>query len=146
MKNIAVRQIKLVQPDATEEKIEDIWQSEGGVESLYKERILTGRINGQVRMTYNSVLGKYEDIRLLERSVAELHQMFLDMAYLTEEQGEILDHIEFHLKRTNSYVEDGNENTYKAIGFQRKIRKKQCWIMAIAVVGIVALLFFLILP
>jgi hypothetical protein len=31
----------------------------------------------------------------LEQSVAERHQMFLDFARLTEQQGELLDEIEF---------------------------------------------------
>ena len=39
--------------------------------------------------------GKYQDVLTLEQSVAELHQMFLDFALLTEQQGELLDQIEF---------------------------------------------------
>jgi hypothetical protein len=41
------------------------------------------------------VAGKYQDVLTLEQSVAELHQMFLDFALLTEQQGELLDQIEF---------------------------------------------------
>lgn len=49
------------------------------------------------RTTYAKVAGKYQDILTLEQSVAELHQMFLDFALLTEQQGELLDQIEFRL-------------------------------------------------
>ncbi len=35
---------------------------------------------------------------MLEASVAELHQMFLDFALLTEQQGELLDQIEYQVR------------------------------------------------
>jgi len=41
-----------------------------------------------------TVADKYQDVLTLEASVAELHQMFLDFALLTEKQGELLDQIE----------------------------------------------------
>jgi t-SNARE complex subunit (syntaxin) len=34
----------------------------------------------------------------LEQSVAELHQLFLDFALLTEQQGEALDQIEYQVR------------------------------------------------
>ena len=61
----------------------------------------------------------------LEQSVAELHQMFLDFALLTEQQGELLDLIEFNVKSAADYVEDANVEVYESIQYQKKIRKKQ---------------------
>ena len=58
--------------------------------------------------------------------------MFLDFALLTEQQGELLDTIEFQVSQANDYVETANEETFQAIEYQKSIRKKQCWIMAIA--------------
>ena len=63
----------------------------------------------------------------LEQSVAELHQMFLDFALLTEQQGELLDLIEFNVKSAADYVEDANVEVYESIQYQKKIRKKQWW-------------------
>jgi t-SNARE complex subunit (syntaxin) len=56
------------------------------------------------RTTYAKVAGKYQDVLTLEQSVAELHQMFLDFALLTEQQGELLDQIEFQVKQAGDYV------------------------------------------
>jgi t-SNARE complex subunit (syntaxin) len=61
----------------------------------------------------------------LEQSVAELHQMFLDFALLTEQQGELLDQIEFNVRSAADYVEEGNVDLFESIEFQKKIRKKQ---------------------
>jgi t-SNARE complex subunit (syntaxin) len=78
-----------------------------------------------LRTTYAKVAGKYQDVLTLESSVAELHQMFLDFALLTEQQGELLDQIEFQVKQAGDYTEDANVDVYEAIQYQSSIRKKQ---------------------
>lgn len=77
------------------------------------------------RTTYAKVAGKYQDVLTLEQSVQELHQMFLDFALLTEQQGELLDQIEFQVKQAADYIEDGNVDVYEAGEYQKSIRKKQ---------------------
>jgi t-SNARE complex subunit (syntaxin) len=77
------------------------------------------------RTTYAKVAGKYQDVLTLESSVAELHQMFLDFALLTEQQGELLDQIEFQVKQAGDYIEDANVDVYESIQYQSSIRKKQ---------------------
>lgn len=71
------------------------------------------------------VAEKYQDVLMLEHSVAEMHQMFLDFALLTERQGEILDHIEFHVTSAVDHVGEGNIDTRTAIEYQKLIREKQ---------------------
>lgn len=83
----------------------------------------------------------------MEQSVAELHQMFLDFALLTEQQGELLDQIEFQVKQAGDYVEEANVDVHQAIEYQKSIRKKQCWLILIVVVALVVVLFAMgILP
>jgi t-SNARE complex subunit (syntaxin) len=81
------------------------------------------------RTTYAKVAGKYQDVLTLESSVAELHQMFLDFALLTEQQGELLDQIEYQVKGANDHVESANEEVVEAIVFQKAIRKKQWYVL-----------------
>ena len=80
------------------------------------------------RTTYAKVAGKYQDVLTLESSVAELHQMFLDFALLTEQQGELLDQIEFQVKQAGDYVEEANVDVHEAIEIQKSIRKKQWYV------------------
>lgn len=145
IKKKVTRQVQIVKPDATDEDIDAVMRSEGGRDALYQERILAGGVNDQIKTTYTKVAGKYQDVLALEQSIAELHQMFLDFALLTEQQGELLDQIEFQVKQAADYVEDANVDVYEAIEYQRKIRKKQCWIIAIVVVLIVVIVFATIL-
>jgi t-SNARE complex subunit (syntaxin) len=139
IKKKVTRQVQIVKPDATEEEIDAVMRSEGGRDSLYKERILAGGVNDQIKTSYAKVAGKYQDVLALEQSIAELHQMFLDFALLTEQQGELLDQIEFQVKQAADYVEDGNVDVYESIEYQRKIRKKQCWIMLIVIIAIIVI-------
>jgi t-SNARE complex subunit (syntaxin) len=135
VKKKVTRQVQIVKPDATDEEIE------GGRDALYREQVLAGGVNDQVQTAYNKVAGKYQDVLAIEQSVAELHQMFLDMALLTEQQGELLDQIEHQVKEAADYTEEGNVDLVESIEYQKKIRKKQLWILLIVVAAIVVILF-----
>lgn len=135
------RQVQIVKPEATDEEIDQIMKSEGGRDALYREQILAGGVNDQISSTYAKVAGKYEDVKTLEQSVQELHQMFLDFALLTEQQGELLDHIEYQVRTAADHVEDANVDVHEAIEYQKKIRKKQCIIIIIVIVCLIVALF-----
>jgi t-SNARE complex subunit (syntaxin) len=79
---------------------------------------------------------KYRDVLILESSVAELHQMFVDFATLTERQGELLDQIERQVKDAGDYIDQGNTELVQAIELQKSIRYKQCCCMVIILVVI----------
>mmetsp|Transcript_261 Transcript_261/g.432 ORF Transcript_261/g.432 Transcript_261/m.432 type:complete len:364 (-) Transcript_261:178-1269(-) len=141
VKKKVTRQVQMIKPDATDQEVDEIMRSEGGREALYQQQILSGGVNDQIKTQYRAVAGKYQDVLTLEASVAELHQMFLDFALLTEQQGELLDQIEYQVKTAADYVEDANVDVYEAIEYQKKIRKKQCWIILIVVVLVIIILF-----
>ena len=86
-----------------------------------------------------NVADKYQDVLALEASVAELHEMFVDFAVLTEQQGELLDQIEFQVKSATDYIDEANTNIHQAIEYQKQIRGKQCCLLMILliVIGII---------
>lgn len=141
------RQVKVVKPDATDEEVEEIMKSEGGRDALYKQTILAGGVNEEIRTVTAKVAGKYQDVKALESSVAELHQMFLDFALLVETQGELLNNIEHQVRTAADHIDEANKDVVESIEFQKKIRKKQMWILLIVIVLIIVLLFaFNVLP
>jgi len=142
IKKKATHQIQMIKPNATDEEVDEIMRSEGGREALYKQQLLTeGRVSDKIKTQYHAVAGKYQDLVRLEESVAELHQMLLDFALLTEQQGDILDDIEYQVRGANIYVEKGNEDIHDAIQIQKKLRKKHCWLILIVLVLCIVLLF-----
>ena len=139
IKNKVKRQVQIVRPSATDEEIETVMKSEGGKDQLYKDKILKG-VADPIKNAYANVADKYQDVLTLEASVAELHQMFLDFALLTEQQGEMLDQIEYQVKSASDYIDDGNTEITSAIKYQKMIRKKQCCIILIVLVILMVIL------
>lgn len=43
------RQVQVVKPDATDEDVDRVMKSEGGKDALYKEKILAGSVNDQIK-------------------------------------------------------------------------------------------------
>ena len=88
---------------------------------------------------------KYQDVLILEKSVAELNQMFLDFAVLIEQQGEMLDQIEFQVKSASDFVDEGNVNMVSAVELQKSLRYKQlcCCIIAIVIIGTIIGIIYL---
>lgn len=56
----------------------------------------------QVLDTLVEIQERHAAVRELERSLLDLHQVFLDMAVLVEAQGEMLDNIESQARRLAS--------------------------------------------
>ena len=75
----------------------------------------------------------------LEQSVTQLHEMFVDFAQLTEQQGEILDQIEYQVKSASDYIDEGNADMIQAVDYAIQLRKKQCclFIIFLIIVGII---------
>lgn len=122
------RQVQIVKPDATTEEIDTVLKS-GGTGELFKSAILKGEAADPIRTAYLNVVDKYQDVLTLEASVAELHQMFLDFALLTERQGELLDQVEHQVKAASDYIDEGNTNVVQAIELHKSVRRKQCCIL-----------------
>ena len=89
---------------------------------------------------YAHAADRFQDVLKLEQSVAELHQMFLDFALLTEQQGEMLDQIEYQVKAAGEYVEEGNVDIKKAIQYQKEIRKRYCCLIVLILVIVLVLM------
>ncbi|XP_021763372.1 syntaxin-related protein KNOLLE-like [Chenopodium quinoa] len=93
---------------------------------------------GKVVETVIEIQGRYDAAKEIERSLLELHQVFLDMAVMVESQGEQLDDIEHHVMNASNYVQDGTKNLKQAKDYQRGSRKCMC-------IGIIALLVIILL-
>jgi hypothetical protein len=120
------------------EEIDAVLKSGGNLGQIYRTAILQGAAADPIRNAYMTVADKYQvgcsnpflvtlidlaqDVLTLEASVAELHQMFLDFALLTERQGELLDQIEYQVKSASDYIDDGNVDIVQAIEYQKSIR------------------------
>ncbi|KAJ3435093.1 syntaxin-1a [Anaeramoeba flamelloides] len=135
------RQCKIVNPEITEEQIESVLEG-GGQKST---QIFSGRQLQDAQDLVGQINAKHAEILNLEKSINELHQMFVDMALLVHVQGEMIDKIETNVVESKDYIQEGVVQVKQAIRYQKKSRKKMCFLMCIfGTVGVVVVLYFLL--
>lgn len=88
--------------------------------------------------TVVEIQDRYDAAKEIEKSLLELHQIFLDMAVMVETQGEQMDDIEHHVMNAAQYVNDGTKNLKIAKDHQRSSRRCMC-------IGIILLLVIILL-
>lgn len=94
------------------------------------------------------IKNKHLDIMQLEQNIAELHQLFLDMAILVESQSELIDSVEINVNQSVSDTKDGVKDLKVAVILQKKSRKKLCCLLVglgiiIVVISVPILTIFL---
>ncbi|KAI9120606.1 hypothetical protein K1719_007639 [Acacia pycnantha] len=122
-----------------EEVIEKII-SNGEEEFLSKAIQEHGR--GKILETVVEIQDRHDTAKEVEKSLLELHQLFLDMAVMVEAQGEKMDDIEHHVLHASHYVKDGTKNLQTAKKYQRSSRKWMC----IGIILLLILILVIVIP
>eukprot|EP01097_Dermamoeba_algensis_P005211 TRINITY_DN3310_c0_g1_i1.p1 TRINITY_DN3310_c0_g1~~TRINITY_DN3310_c0_g1_i1.p1 ORF type:complete len:293 (-),score=62.69 TRINITY_DN3310_c0_g1_i1:109-987(-) len=115
------RQVKIVAPEATQDEIEKIVDSGGS--DVFAQNILQKKAN-DAEEALDYVKQRNEEIKNLEKSIMELHGLFVDMQLLVESQGELLDQIEHSVEASENYVSEAKVELDDAVEYQNSARKK----------------------
>ncbi|XP_042328828.1 LOW QUALITY PROTEIN: syntaxin-4 [Sceloporus undulatus] len=111
-------------------------QTEVFVSNIMKDTQVT-------KQALNEIETRHSEIVKLERSIQELHEMFMYLATEVELQGEMVDRIEKNILDSEDYVKKGQVHLHKAQENQKKARKKKFMIaicLLITVVIIIAII------
>jgi len=130
-------QYKMVKPDASVEEIDEAIES--GDTQIFAKAILDTERKNQAKNALAYIESKSNDIKRLEQSIQELHNLFLDMAIMVEAQGELIDQIEYNVTQAVDNTKVAVENLRSANKYQRKSRKKMCILICILVVVLLLL-------
>ncbi|KAK1390627.1 Syntaxin-related protein KNOLLE [Heracleum sosnowskyi] len=124
-----------------EDVIEKIISDGNGGEQFMAKAIQEhGR--GKVLETVVEIQDRHDAAKEIEKSLLELHQVFLDMAVMVEAQGEQMDDIEHHVMNAAQYVSDGSKNLKTAKGYQKSSRRCMC----IGIILLLILILVIVLP
>ncbi|GAB2265448.1 hypothetical protein Dimus_000503 [Dionaea muscipula] len=126
-----------------EETMEKIIASGVGEGEMLAEAIKEHGRPGKVAVleTLVDIRDRHDAAKEVERSLLELHQVFLDMAVMVEAQGEQMDNIEHHVLSAGNYVVDGTKELNAAKNYQKSSRKCMC--LAISLLLIIILVVIL---
>eukprot|EP00325_Prymnesiales_sp_UTEX-LB-985_P002517 CAMPEP_0174697614 /NCGR_PEP_ID=MMETSP1094-20130205/3427_1 /TAXON_ID=156173 /ORGANISM="Chrysochromulina brevifilum, Strain UTEX LB 985" /LENGTH=346 /DNA_ID=CAMNT_0015894623 /DNA_START=65 /DNA_END=1105 /DNA_ORIENTATION=+ len=133
------RQFKIVKPQATEQEIEAAADDPKAPE-IFSQQILQGPGHAAARNALADIQERHKDITRLETSIAELHQLFLDMSVLVESQGELLDQIEYTVSQSVNYTGKAVEELRSANKYQKKVRAKMCCVIVTVIVILIVIL------
>lgn len=135
------RQLQMLDPTRSDDAVSAFLKSGRKTQVVViQEKILSKEaMNHRVIDSCYQAESKYDGIIILEKSIQQLRQLFVDMAVLTEAQGAVLDRIEVQIQEANDDVTRGIENVKEVCHTQKRYRRKQFGLILIAV-AIVAVL------
>eukprot|EP00922_Rhytidocystis_sp_ex-Travisia-forbesii_P033497 GHVS01049761.1.p1 GENE.GHVS01049761.1~~GHVS01049761.1.p1 ORF type:complete len:309 (+),score=45.72 GHVS01049761.1:237-1163(+) len=137
MKHKVVRQVQIVYPEASCEEVKEMMLA-GDMTAAVAVRARISGSNQSLKNALSDIQDKYRDIRRLEQSVTELHQMFVEIATLVEHQGELLDQIEFSVSQAKDYTEKAEAELVVARKHQESAKKRMCWItICLIILGVI---------
>jgi len=139
VKEDLVKCLRVTNNQLTEEEIEEKIDAGEGVfsASIMQE-------TAQAKEQLARVENRHKDIKRLEEGITEIHSMFMDLAMLVEQQGEMVTRIEDHINTASIDVEKGRENLSKAETLQKSARKKKVILGILAVVVVLILLLVIL--
>lgn len=87
------------------------------------------------------VEAREKEVMNIVKSIVDLNTVYKDLSHLVEEQGTVLDRIDYNIESTQTRVYEGYKQLQKAERYQRANRKMYC----IFVLSIVVLFMFILL-
>ncbi|KAE9619548.1 hypothetical protein Lal_00041797 [Lupinus albus] len=117
-----------------------------GESETFLQKAIQEQGRGRILDTINEIQERHDAVKELEKSLLELHQVFLDMAVLVQSQGEQLNDIESHVQRANSFVQTGVEQLHTARKHQRNTRKWTCYGIILVLVIVLFIVLFTVRP
>ncbi|KIJ68965.1 hypothetical protein HYDPIDRAFT_23836 [Hydnomerulius pinastri MD-312] len=137
------RQFKIVKPDATPQEVSDVVNdTQGGGSEIFLKAISSSNRYGESRQAQREVQERHQDIQRIETTLADLAQLFNDMAILVDQQGEAIDDIETKAGGVEDDTKKGIDQVDIAIKHARSARRKRwiCfWITIIVILAAVGI-------
>ncbi|CAI6367767.1 unnamed protein product [Macrosiphum euphorbiae] len=129
------RQLEITGRTTTNDELEEMLEQ--GNPAVFTQGIIME--TQQARQTLADIEARHADIIKLENSIRELHDMFMDMAMLVENQGELIDRIEYHVSFTVEKVAEGKKELDVAEDYHKGAQKKKIMILICLTILIVIL-------
>jgi len=104
------RQIKIVKPEVTQQEVEETVQS-GNADRIFASKLVDRRAAAESALTY--IKDRHDEIVKITKSLEELHNLFIDMNVLIQEQGEMINSIAFNVRSTKEHTKKKSCSTFK---------------------------------
>ncbi|KAG5437226.1 hypothetical protein PCANB_001018 [Pneumocystis canis] len=137
------RQMETVNPNITEEEIQSALNDDRGVQ-IFTQALLRSNRHGEARIALREVQERHQDIKQIERTIAELAELFNEMSILIDQQDEPLQSISRQAEIVHSNIEQGIQHQDKAISNIRAARRKKCYCFGLTILILIAITIVII--
>jgi len=141
------RQFKIVKPEATDEEVRAVVNDEEGSQ-VFTQALLNSNRYGASREVYREVQERHEDVRRIERTMAELAQLFNDLSILVEKDDDVIDHVQQNAVGVEADTEAALGHTDKARKSAISARKKRwiCFFIILIILAIIGIVLGIEIP
>ena len=92
-----------VNQELTEEQRKEVIENPQMIQQMYENK-LTGAAHIKLQNAVKDLEERHRDIKKLEKSILQVHNMIQELNALVKYQGEIIDNIEINIKSAKNYV------------------------------------------
>ncbi|SPP86918.1 blast:Syntaxin-4 [Drosophila guanche] len=128
---------KIINSEASEQEIELLMENK--TTKLFVDNFL--QETEKERQTLRDLMDRFNELRKLEKSIEDVHALFMRIQTLVMEQSDTIQRVEFHAQQATLYVDKGAVELDQAEKHQKKARKKKIMLITILVAVLLVLLF-----
>lgn len=110
------RQLEIMGKDVSGDQIEDMFEQ--GKWDVFSENLLAD-VKG-ARAALNEIEIRHRELLKLESRIRDVHELFLQMAVLVEEQADTLNVIELNVEKTVDYTGQAKAQVRKAVQYKKR--------------------------
>lgn len=110
------RQLEIMGQDVSGDQIEDMFEQ--GKWDVFSENLLAD-VKG-ARAALSEIESRHRELLRLESRIRDVHELFLQMAVLVEEQADTLNVIEVNVEQTVEYTGQAKAHVRKAVQYKKK--------------------------
>ncbi|ORY06832.1 syntaxin-like protein psy1 [Basidiobolus meristosporus CBS 931.73] len=139
------RQIRIVNPDATQEEIDDALNSN---QPVFAQAIVSSSRSAEARNVYQAVQDRHEDIVKIDKTITELANLFQEMQLLVETQDEVVREIDTQMSEVVIHTTQANKELDVAKDHAASARKKKWCLfvfLLILIVVIILIIYFTVI-
>lgn len=133
------RQAKIVNPGISAYEVDHMLES-GDPQQMFASSLVDDRKQNEAKNALIFIQEQHRDVMKLEKSIVELHQLFIDMQALVDLQGEMISQIEHNVRQAQNYTSDGVEVLVMADHTKQASRKKSCILCCILICVLIIVL------
>ncbi|KAH7149553.1 t-SNARE [Dactylonectria estremocensis] len=132
------RQYRIVNPDASEEEVQEAAQADWGNEGVFQTALKTNR-HGHASSLLGNVRARHSELQRIEQTLSELAILYEELATVVEQQEPVIQAAETNAINTVENIEKGNEQVKVANEHARNRRKLKWWCALVVFLIILAI-------